>query len=462
MHSPSIRRSLLTIIGGVFVISMLLVFAAARAYGARAANLSYDRLLTASALSIVEALTVIQGELSVDLPYSSLSSLSQAPEDRVFYRIAGPQGDLVTGQGDLPWPKRTPAGEAPLFFDAEYSGETVRFAMLRRWIAAPGLRGWATVQIGQTRRAREAFARDIVLRSVLPIAALTLLALGAVWLGVYRALRPLRRIEQELLSRSPSDLSPVSAPVPVEMTAMVHALDRFMGRLSLNIATLRAFIAEAAHQIRTPLAILRAQAQNALDEDDVERQRRAVVVVEDQATRLTRLVNQLLSDAAVIHRADLRCFDEVLLADVVRQALRDSLPRADADLRVRFDCEAEDAQIQGDAMMLREAIKNLVDNALRYGCGEAPANEPDLALRLYAHGSAYRIEVADRGPGIAQAERATVFERFSRGSTAKPGGAGLGLAIVRRVAESHGGTVSLHDREGGGLRIRIELPRGSA
>jgi len=272
----------------------------------------------------------------------------------------------------------------------------------------------------------------------------------------------LRRIEQELLSRSPSDLSPVSAPVPVEMTAMVHALDRFMGRLSLNIATLRAFIAEAAHQIRTPLAILRAQAQNALDEDDVERQRRAVVVVEDQATRLTRLVNQLLSDAAVIHRADLRRFDEVLLADVVRQALRDSLPRADADLRVRFDCEAEDAQIQGDAMMLREAIKNLVDNALRYGCGEAPANEPDLALRLYAHGSAYRIEVADRGPGIAQAERATVFERFSRGSTAKPGGAGLGLAIVRRVAESHGGTVSLHDREGGGLRIRIELPRGSA
>ncbi len=246
------------------------------------------------------------------------------------------------------------------------------------------------------------------------------------------------------------------------MTAMVHALDRFMGRLSLNIATLRAFIAEAAHQIRTPLAILRAQAQNALDEDDVERQRRAVVVVEDQATRLTRLVNQLLSDAAVIHRADLRRFDEVLLADVVRQALRDSLPRADADLRVRFDCEAEDAQIQGDAMMLREAIKNLVDNALRYGCGEAPANEPDLALRLYAHGSAYRIEVADRGPGIAQAERATVFERFSRGSTAKPSGAGLGLAIVRRVAESHGGTVSLHDREGGGLRIRIELPRGSA
>jgi two-component system sensor histidine kinase TctE len=311
------------------------------------------------------------------------------------------------------------------------------------------------VQVGQTRRAREAVAQDIVNRALLAIGVLSLLSLALVAFGVHRAFRPLVRVERELSRREPSDLKPLDARVPREMDQMVAALNRFMERLSSSNETLRAFMAEAAHQMRTPLAALRAQAQLALDDDDPEDMRRSLQAIERNATHMSRLLNQLLSDASVIHRSHLQRFATVDLAETVHQALHEALPPAGPAPRVQLAMTAEPVQVHGDALLLREAIKNLVDNALKYG-GDGP-----LQIALTAEGGQAVLTIADHGTGIAAADAERVFERFARGEGAPSGGAGLGLAIVKRVVDSHGGHIDLSNRPQGGLVATIRLPRSS-
>jgi two-component system sensor histidine kinase TctE len=454
--APSIRRTLLLWLGLLFAVGMAVLFLAARSYGHGAADLSYDRLLRASALAIAESVSLSQGRWMVDLPYTALDLLAMAPDDRVFYRVAAPDGSTVTGYDDLPTPPQAPVADRTQFFDAMYRGEMVRFALLGRWLSDPMLQGPAWVQVGQTRLARDALAREIALGAVLPIALLTLAALALVWIGVNRALRPLLRVERDLSAREPSDLRAIEGPVPTELSQLVAALNRFMTRLAANIDGLRAFIAEAAHQMRTPLASLHAQAQLALDDDDPAQQRRSIEAIERNAARLGRLLNQLLSDATVLHRADLRHFETVDLVDIVQRALREALPLADPP-RLRFDCRVREAALRGDALMLREAIKNLVDNALRHGAPE----RGEIVLMLDTEKDMHLLTVTDHGPGLPPELRERAFERFARGADAAPGGAGLGLAIVKRVVDSHGSRIELGEAPGGGLVVRLQWPRAA-
>jgi len=429
----SLRRTLLLYLGALLAVFAVALLFAARDYGQRAANRSYDHLLVSSALSIADSVALVDGQWQVDLPYAALDLLAMAPEDRVFYRVADSRGNLITGYGDLPSPPRRP-GTQPQLFDAAYSGETVRFVVVGRSFAAASAQGEVQVQVGQTRRAREAVAQDMVNRALLAIGVLSGLLLALVAFGVHRAFRPLVRVERELSRREPSDLKPLDARVPREMDQMVAALNRFMERLSSSNETLRAFMAEAAHQMRTPLAALRAQAQLALDDDDPEDMRRSL---------------------QVIHRSHLQRFAAVDLAETVHQALHEALPQAGPAPRVQLAMTAEPVQVHGDALLLREAIKNLVDNALKYG-GEGP-----LQIALTVEGGQAVLTIADHGAGIAPADAERVFERFARGEGAPSGGAGLGLAIVKRVVDSHGGRIDLSNRPQGGLIATIRLPRSS-
>jgi two-component system, OmpR family, sensor histidine kinase TctE len=466
----SLRARLVSTLALLFLCGTLVLFLGARAYGRLAADRSYDRLLAGSALSIAETLSIVRGEVRVDVPYAALDMLSAAPEDRVFYRVSGPDDRTLTGYDDLPRlaaPRTAPAPRAPSvapdpaaapepvrFFDADYAGEPVRFAVLARRVAEPGLVGRIVVQVGQTRRARAGLARELVLGALAPISLITLLALSAVWVGVRRALRPLETVGAELAEREPADLRPVATPVPADLAPVVDSLNGFMRRLDANFGILRGFIAAAAHQMRTPLAALRVQAQLALDEDDPREQRAQLVAVERNASRLSRLLDQLLSDATVSHRSDLRRFERFDVVQALRRALRDVAPRADGAARVQFDSDLESAPFTGDAVMLGEALRNLVDNALRHG---AAAPGALIEVRLRAEADALALTVSDRGPGLAAGDRERLFERFTRGTDTVPG-AGLGLAIVRQVARSHGGEVQLLDREGGGLRAELRLP----
>lgn len=447
----SLRRTLTLYLGALLAVFAVALLFAARDYGQRAANRSYDHLLVSSALSIIDSVALVEAQWQVDLPYASLDLLSMAPEDRVFYRVFDAHNQTVTGYEDLPAPPREPTDQ-PQLFDARYSGETVRFVVVSRRVSSPSTQVEVRVQVGQTRRAREALAQDMVNRSLIAIGVLSLLSLALVAFGVHRAFRPLVKVERELSRREPSDLSPLDARVPREMDQMVAALNRFMGRLSSSNETLRAFMAEAAHQMRTPLAALRAQAQLALDDDDPEDMRRSLVAIERNATHMSRLLNQLLSDASVIHRSNLQRFAPVDLVETVHQALHEALPQAGPAPRVQLAVGVTAASVNGDALLLREAIKNLIDNALKYG------GPGDLQVALTADRKCFVLTIADHGPGIAPADAERVFERFARGEGAAAGGAGLGLAIVKRVVDSHGGHIDLSNRPGGGLVATLTLP----
>ncbi len=454
LPAPSIRRTLLLYLGGLSLLGAVALFFAARDYGQRAANRSYDHLLVSSALSIVDSVALAGGQWQVDLPYAALDLLAMAPVDRVFYRVFDARGRTITGYGDLPKAPSLPRASAPpRLFDAYYSGEQVRFAVVARRVSSAAAQDEVWVQVGQTRRAREALAQDVVLHALVAIALLSLLSLALVWLGVYRALRPLHRIEHDLSRREPSELKPLAVAAPQEMHQMVAALNRFMARLASSNETLRAFMAEAAHQMRTPLAALRAQAQLALDDDDPRDMRRSLEAIERNATHMSRLLNQLLSDASVIHRANLQRYASVDLAEVVHQALHEALPQSQPRQRVQLAIASESALVHGDALLLREAIKNLIDNACKYG----GAGVLQVALTCTARDCV--VTVADHGPGIAAADAERVFERFARGEGAAAGGAGLGLAIVKRVVDSHGGRIDLSNRIGGGLIASLHLPR---
>jgi len=386
--------------------------------------------------------------------------LSAAPEDRVFYRVTGPDGGLVTGDAALPDapPAEAAPGETaiqadtPVFFDAVYSGEPVRFAVLGRQVAEPGASGWLWVQVGQTRRARDQLTNELVLNALAPISAMTVLALAVVWFGIGGALMPLTRISRELAGRDPADLHPISAPVPAEIGPLVESLNDFMQRLDANIQALKAFIAEAAHQMRTPLAVIRAQAQVASGGDDDDR-RHGLKAIERNGAKLSRLLQQLLSDATVAHRADVRQFEDFDLLPVVRAAVRDSTPMA-LDRETRVHSALKTAPFHGDALLLGEAVKNLIDNAFSHGL----AGERGVEVEVTDEGDAYGITVSDHGGGVDPTLIERIFDRFARGG-ATASGAGLGMAIVRKAMQTHQGTVTVRNREGGGLTVSLHAPK---
>lgn len=466
----SVRRRLLTMLMALFAVGLGVLYLLVRGYAHQTADTTYDQLLRASVLSMADSLQLVQGEWQMDMPYAALALLEQAPRDRVFYRVATDSGALISGYADLPPPPgranadadgASVAGDSPQLYTAAYQGQPVRVAWMERKVAGPRSAESAAIQVAQTREARNALADNILWQGTLALIGFTAAALALAYWGLQRSLFPIQRIERELAARNASDLHPITAPVPEELDTLVHSLDGFMARLADNLDTLRLFIAEAAHQLRTPLAALHAQMEVALDEEDPAEQRRSLAAVLRNAEKLSRLVNQLLSDASVIHRSNVKQFLPVNVADLLSQAVYDTVPQADPQPDVRLHLPdaagAMPALVLGDSLMLREAFKNLIDNALRHGARE----DGCIDIRLDADGGNWRITVSDQGPGIPPALANTAFERFARGPNPRAPGAGLGLSIIKRVVDVHQGGFSLSNRVGGGLDAVITLQAAS-
>ncbi|CAO3408882.1 extracellular solute-binding protein [Azospirillum largimobile] len=464
----SLRRRLFIRLLGVLAVLTGGLFLFVDAYARRAADAAFDRLLAASALSIADAVRVQDGRFLVDLPYSSLSILAQGGEqgggrDRLFYRIVAPDGSPVTGYGDLPVTAKSGASVRPQFADATYRDARVRVATLDRFVAQPGLAGWVTIAVAQTREERQALARDILANAFLPIVFAMLAVAGLVWFGIRQALAPLGSLERALRDRHARDLSPIAMPPPQEVSQLVHAINQLMERLKSNLDTMQTFLADAAHQIRTPLASLRLQAELAADEDDPAALRRIAQRVHRNAVEASQLTSQLLNHAMVMHRSEALNPEDVDLGALLEQVIQRARPVAgETPIRLEIDAAAEPGMVPGDAISLREALTNLVDNAVKYAGSvrhEGLGGAIDVSLTRRPGDRGLRIEVADRGPGIPDAEKAGVLTRFGRGSSAAGvAGSGLGLAIVHSVAEAHGATLSLLDRPGGGLVARIDFP----
>jgi two-component system, OmpR family, sensor histidine kinase TctE len=452
---PSLRWRILALAAVMLVAAAALLIAFINDYARRSSDRAFDRLLSASALSIAGAVQVEEGEVAIELPAAAFAMVSG--EERIFYAVLGPEGQHVTGYADLGPELPLATATDPVVTDGHHNDEPVRIASVGRLISTSEGTGWVTIRVAETRGARGALAAEILGNAVLPVGVLTLLALATVWVVVGRAFAPLSVIDQVLRQRRPEDLSPITAPVPVEVQRLVGGLNGFMGRLRASSERLGGLVAEAAHQVRNPLASLRAQSELALSEPDDAKLRERVERIHDSAVAASHLVSQLLMDATISHRMETResrlLSVTALVDEVVGRLVTDDRQR----LNVVFDRGVEAAVVRGDTVGLREMLDNLIGNALLYSQGRV-----DITLDA-PPGGMIKIAVMDRGPGIPDGEKTKVLERFVRGSSGDGHvGSGLGLAIVKRVVAGHGGQFDLSDRPGGGLAVHVYLPAESA
>ena len=425
-----------------------------------AVNQAYDRSLSASIRAIAERTHSLEGEIAVDIPYAAFEMFEENAQERIFHAIVHPSGATVTGYPDLR-PPIPPQTEGVIrIVDAEYRGEPVRLGALLKRLYDPALVGDDTVMIvfAETTGARTALATELFLdnlrRQLLLIGfgvVLVLLALGS-------AFKPLLQLRDTIRARREEDLTPVVADnIPSEVAPLIDAINHHMERLSALLVARRRFLADAAHQIRTPLAVLTTQAEVGQRQASVEEMRAtfASLLTTIRATR--RLANQMLTmsraeavDGHMMERGPLE------LGLLVREVAIDLAPLAlKRDVDLAFEGIERPVMLLGNGPMLREMIANLIDNAIRY----SPSGGTVL-VALAAWRDEAIVSISDQGPGIPQAERENVFKRFYRilgqGDT---DGSGLGLAIVREICWAHGGRITLKDGEGGvGLCVEVELP----
>lgn len=419
-NAPSLTRRLGLALAALLLAGGAIVALAAFAYGRQAAQQTWDRLLIGAANQMAESVSLVDGRPVTDLPISAFQLLALAPEDRVLYALRGPDGTLITGDDLPPQPGRDS------FYDSSHAGEPLRMVRVQRLFSERGFSGAVTVTLGQTTRAREALATEITRNAliVMGIAGL-LMALLAVFVA-RSALGPLGRIEAALAARAPQDVSPLTVPVPREIGRLVASLNGFMARLDRVLTANRRLTADASHQLRTPIAALRAQAELAADETDPERLRAIVGRIHARSRDLSRLAEQMLSHAMVIHRADAGALAPLDLRQVAMTAAEEVghvLPDRAAELRL--DLSEDPVPARGEALSLVEACKNLILNGLSHGASP-------VTIRAALADGAALLAIRDSGPGPIP------------GRKARPGpthGAGLGLTIVEAVADAHGGHI---------------------
>ena len=281
---------------------------------------------------------------------------------------------------------------------------------------------------------------------------MSVIALAGIMFAVRRALRPLLQVEAALLRRDPNNLTPLDVQAPAEIAELVDVINRFMERLSARFSAMQKYIADSAHQLRTPLTALAAQVELLANEPKPAAQKGYIARVRERTAELGRLTNQLLSHAMVIHRAEAMVSDRVDLGAIVRQAVTDAIPVSlGRDIAVRQEIPQDPVLIRGDAVSLREAIRNVVENAVHHGADEG------LWVRVSRNGDGALAEIHDDGPGIPEAEWQQARERFYRGRT-RAVGSGLGLAIAADVARSHKAELSFERPTGGGFTVRFKFP----
>lgn len=452
-RTTSIRHRLLSFLLAGAAATALILFFVVQSVALRLAEESQDNILTASAVSIVDNTRFRDGEILVDIPYFAFSMLGSTVDERVFYAIW--LGDeFLTGYGDLP---RTSGSEERTIRAAEFLGEPVRIITIRRPISLFEGSSVLEVSVAQTLKGqRSILGRVSNLAMGIGAGFFALTAMLAVFVAKM-ATRPIDRLTQSLSRRGPADLRPVSAEVPDEMTPLVKTLNSFMTRLKTSLVRSEDFIAEAAHRVRTPLAIVRTQAEIGLRRADSPENQQSLREMIRAIDETSRSAGQLLDHAMVSFRADALDEEEVALASLVQDTLKRIRPMADLkDIEIRV-ASSGTAVLRGDHILLQSALANLLDNALKY---TPPEGRIDLAI----HGDVETIvlSVKDNGPGFPDGARASLTDRFVRGTNAGDiVGSGLGLTIAEEVVRVHGGTLALSNRPEGGACVSLSFPAGS-
>lgn len=479
MPQPNLRRQLalwlLFPLLGLLALDTWLTYQRAMS----AANSAFDRSLEFSIKSIREGTQLIDGDVQVNLPYLALEMFESDRGGKIYYVIreggSGTQagggsgsgandGRAVTGYHDLPLPpeRLRPEPYHTAFYDAEYRGETLRMGALQLPVHdVPNAKTrivW--IVVGETTEARHDLARQILTGALQQEVLLVVLALAIVWLGVTRGLRPLNRLSAKVAARGEDDTTPLdNVDLPTEVKPLVESINQYVGRVGRMQASRQRFFADAAHQLKTPLAIIQAESELTLRESLSAQARERVERLNHAVKQAAKSVRQLLS----LSRLEAEGGPPVTMAplrldELARGVTLDWSPVA-RSRRIDLGFEHDGGvTVIAQRELLAELCGNLIDNAIRYAGDDAV-----ITVRTWSDGAVAVLQVIDNGPGIPLRERDAVFERFYRreqsGTTAQTAdGSGLGLAIVKEIARKHRAVVTLGEAPGGGLEVTVRFP----
>jgi two-component system, OmpR family, sensor histidine kinase TctE len=417
----------------------------------------FDRALEYNVAALAQLVTVSGNRVQFNLPLPARELLRADDNDTMYYQVLGARGEYLSGERDLPLPsdeEKAVAGEVRMR-DAEFRGSDIKVAYM--WVKLD-LQGskLALVQVAETLDKRSVLATEIIKGVMLPQFVILPIAVLLVWLALVQAIRPLNQLEERIRARKPDDLSPLDIEaVPLEVAPLVSSVNDLLMRLKDSITTQKRFLADAAHQLKTPLAGLRMQADLAQREGaNADELKQSLRLIGRSSIRATHTVNQLLALARAESSGTAMIRQPCDLARLTMEVVQECVPRA---LEKRIDLGYEGAQpgalgvlLDGNPTLLKELVRNLVDNALNY-TPSTPEKPGVITVRVLADtfGKALVLQVEDSGPGIPLAERDLVFQPFYRALGTEADGSGLGLPIVLEIAQQHQATVTVEDARPG-------------
>ena len=433
----------------------------------------FDRALEYNAGALAQLVSVNNNKVQFSLPLPARELLRADDSDTVYYQVLGANGEYLSGERALPLPpdgEKAVPGEVRIR-DDEIRGVGIKVAYTWVKVTLPGARP-ALVQVAETLEKRSVLATEIVKGVMLPQFVILPIAVLLVWLALVQAIKPLNRLEERIRARKPDDLSPIDAQaVPLEVTPLVDSVNDLLLRLKDSIATQKRFLADAAHQLKTPLAGLRMQADLAQREGaDADELKQSLRQIGRSSVRATHTVNQLLALARAESSGSAMPRQTCDLAELTMSVVRDCVPRA-IEKQIDLGYEGSDpgapgGQLEGNPTLLKELVRNLVDNAINYTPSSGHQTAVITARVLIDPAqSTLLLQVEDSGPGIPLAERELVFQPFYRALGTEADGSGLGLPIVLEIAHQHNATVDLDETRPGqaapGARFTVRFLSGT-
>ncbi|MEP3844477.1 MAG: sensor histidine kinase [Paracoccaceae bacterium] len=443
------NRLMVTLIGGAALLAILLFFVV-RNFAEQVAQQGQDNILAASVTSMLDAAAIRDGIVEVDIPYAAFSMLSTSADDRVFYAIFQ-DGNFLSGYEELPFADDRLNGNRH-FQTNEARGAIVRQISATRTLIGANQRIEIQIALAQTQDALSETLEQISRNAaIFGMGFFALAAALSLW-ATSLTMGQLNKLTTSVTRRGPQDLTPFQKAVPREMAPLVKSLNSLMGRLDQSLKQSEDFIAEAAHRVRTPLATVRSYAEATLQRVHKEENREAMRSMVRAIDESSRAAGQLLDHAMITFRADHLEREGIDLVELVRDLVSRLSPIADMkDLSLSVRGEVA-VPVAGDAILIQSAIRNLIDNAMKYG----PA-ESDIAISVSANPHP-QVTVCDHGPGFPTDEIDKLVGRFKRGQNAEGTiGSGLGLTIAQDVAMAHGGAIVLSNQAEGGACVSISF-----
>ena len=449
----SIRRRLVILLlagaAGLAVMLFVLVQIIAR----QTAQQSQDNILLASVSAIMDSARFIDGQIDIDLPYSAFSMLGNLADERAFYAIRLDQ-ELLSGYPELQNGARG-AGAGPSFFFAEIRGAEVRVAQNTRTVITDQGAKQLEVSVAQTLNGQRQIIGWINQLSLLSGAGFFVVSAIIAVVIANHTVQPLQQLAVSVARRGPRDLRPVMSPVPSEMAPLVASLNSFIKRLKVSLTRSEDFLAEAAHRVRTPMAIMRTQAEITLHRVDKEQNRQALREIIRAIDESSRVAGQLLDHAMVAVRADKLAHEAVDFGQLVSDTLERLRPISEMKDVTLCYAGGPSVILTGDPILLQNALSNILDNAIKFS---DEGGRVDIALTM-DDTSAY-LRVCDQGRGFPMERKAILTERFVRGANAIGTiGSGLGLTIVDEVMRAHNGRIDISNRKNEeGACVLLSLP----